>query len=378
MKKVKSVEIRFKMEGHGIVNYDSSKQRHMYNGTPMYDKMKSGKTNTDENIIYAQKEFFTNENGELDYNIIISSNCLGHSIFQNYLPFHTGNSKQTPLLIAIEIASPRSLLSGYLYTNKKDSKNDTLKRKSPLSISPAREVSDSVSHIQTFSNSGEKGSNSFYFKETMGDTKYVGKIIIDIQELQFLSLDQIYDRFGLNPDHFQTYKEVLQKRMPTFKSEPGYYKLITNDCDMPVFGIKFSDDDIVFLVKFFLKELVKTEIKKKGEYAAITKVEYSLQTSVFDKIRGINQNWIDITSENQIEDISFSPEEFYVEQDRIVASKIRAKIVELDNEEKARAKEKSDAQAEERKRKKELNKLLKDQQDLIDTENVKQLDQTNQ
>ena len=82
MKKVKSVEIRFKMEGHGIVNYDSSKQRHMYNGTPMYDKMKSGKTNTDENIIYAQKEFFTNENGELDYNIIISSNCLGPLLFR--------------------------------------------------------------------------------------------------------------------------------------------------------------------------------------------------------------------------------------------------------------------------------------------------------
>jgi hypothetical protein len=71
---------------------------------------------------------------------------------------------------------------------------------------------------------------------------------------------------GFNPDHFDLFKIELQKRMKSFNSEKGYFMMKDSAYNISELGFTFSDEDINFLVKFFLKQIMQISIKRANAY----------------------------------------------------------------------------------------------------------------
>lgn len=337
-KTVKNILFRMNVKGNGIVNYDSSEQKWLYNGTNL-NHMKTMHDNTS----YAKKKVYGEQNN-LKYKISISADCLRHEIFKDDVMFQSPNLINSPALLYSFIASPVGLLRGYLFAEQ----GEQLKRKSAITLIDAQQTCDAVSYIETFSRSGlknqdiDKTDNSFFKKEVVGDIKYATEGNIDLAQMQFVSASQLFDRYGFNPDLFDTYKQFLKSKLPSFNSELGYYNMKGSSVELSEFGFMLSDEDIQNLVKLFFKKLLAMNIRRKNAYARTESLEYKLvYDAIEDKFEDEN-GWVSIKGVEDISNIDFSTEQFYVQEDTKLAEEKNA-YIQADYEKRKQSKKDKDA-----------------------------------
>lgn len=310
-KKVKNILFRINIEGNGIVNFDSSEQRFMYNGTNLTN-MKTIHDNTS----YAKKRFYK-DGDNLTYKLSISSDCLRHNIFERDIPTQSPNIINNEALLYSFIASPSALLRGYLFADDKE----TLKRKGPLSITNAEQTCNALSYIETFSRSGKKitdneqSDNSFFKKEVVGDVKYAANGFIDLMQLQFVSCDQVFDRYSFNPDLFGVYKQFMKMKFPTFDSELGYYQISGSNVEIPEYGFKLSNQNVVILVRELFERVLSINIRKSTSFAKTTSLEYKLVYDPIEDTMESENGWNKIVNKQDIEAIDFEVEDFYIGED---------------------------------------------------------------
>jgi len=364
-KNVKNVLIKLNIEGQGIVNFDSNDQSYIWNKY-VKDNSENGIIKSyckGSNIQFAKKNWYKDENEKLNYKIKISSDCIRHNLYKDEIPFQSPNIGYFKDLLLNFIATPALLTRGYLFTEKEN----RYKRSTCLNITDAEQVCNAESNIEVFSRSGEKitdeilKDNTFFYKETVGEIKYQAIGNIDLMNLQFLSTDQVFDRFGLNPDYFNIYKTILKRNLPTFNSELGFYCINGSSNIMPEYGIKFSNEDVLYLIKYIFTKLLSFDITHLKSYAKFSSLEYKL---VYDPIEDTfnNENgWISIKNRKDIEDINFIVEDFYVEKTYEDSINLRKKI----NEEVEKIKSEKRA---EKKAKAANNKKKKDESN-IESEN---------
>lgn len=132
----------------------------------------------------------------------------------------TISSKEMPEVSQTIASSYLGLLRGYMLTEKG---GESIKRKSPLTITDFVNIADSqpnlnevmVNHL-ALTEDGTKDKNSLFYAETWGDTQYFAKSIINIENLQFISIDSRLGHrevdFGINPK-----KENLDSEIEAFK-----------------------------------------------------------------------------------------------------------------------------------------------------------------
>lgn len=338
MKNVKNILLKVDFNGYGIVNYDSNDQKWVYKGDELNQRMGT----RHNNVSYAKKDFFYNEDGDLDYKIKISHDCLMKNAFNRDFISRTTNVMHTSSTLLSYIASPVSLISGYLFADKQL----TLKRKGAISLCDAIQTNNSVSKLEVFSKSGSKESNdgttdksdnSFFYKETIGDIEYSSKGNIDLMQLQFVSADQLFDRLAFDSDTYEMYKTFAKMRIPNFDSELGYYQLKNSIIEIPEYGIMLNSDNVQYLVKEALTRLLGLNIQKKDTFARVEslkiKLVYDPLVDTFDS----GNNWIEIKNKSDIDNLSFSPEYFYEEVDMVIAKQLRADIEKVSKELKAKA-----------------------------------------
>lgn len=341
-KKAKSIIFKFDMEGNGIVNFDSKDQRWNWNNLPNRNKCNH------DNVNFAKKHWYTNDKGELSYKIKISSDCLRHEMFINEIPFQSPNISDNKFIYLSFLASPSAIIRGYLNTDK----TNQYKKKSIITISPAEQTCNAVSSIEVGTTSGvkttdeNKSDNTLHYHETIGNIKYSGEGSIDLNLMQFLSTDPIFDRMALCSDDFNTYKELLQTKMKSFNSDLNYYYLKTSDIKIPEYGTVFSNDDCIFLVKFFFKKLLDIHIKRRNSYAKVSKIQYKLvYDCTVDKMNDDN-GWIPIENNEDINNISFETETFFeLEQNSEKVKKILADFEKANEKRKEDSKNKKEAKA---------------------------------
>jgi hypothetical protein len=311
--KVKNILFKMEIKGVGVVNYDSTEQKWTINQTSL-NHMKTRHDNTS----YAKKRFYGTPE-DTKYKLIISSDCLRHEIFKGDVPFHSPNVINHETLLTSLIASPASLIRGYMLVNK----DITFKRKSPLVITSAEQTNDAMSYIETFSSSAQKnvdkdkeGSDaSFYKKEVVGQMVYESNGFIDLMNLQFVSCDQIFDRSAFNPDLFNVYKQFLQSRIPSFNSELGYYQIKDSIVELSEYGFKITNDVVNILVRELFKRMISMNIQRKDAFAETTSLKYKLVYDVIEDTLSSEDGWITVENEKDIENISFEVEDFYVPSD---------------------------------------------------------------
>lgn len=312
MKKVLSIYFRANLQGEGIVNYDSNDQKKIFNEYNV-NHMKT----TYENHMFAKKSFYLDEDGNLQWKIKISDDCLRKNLFPN-IQAQTPNIVHSPEILIPYLASPEIILKGVLFADK----NENIKRKSAFKIEPAIQTNNAVSNMETFSRSGEKISrdennstkdNSFFNKEMIGHIEYETKGCIKLDELQFVSMSPVLDRRFFNPDYFEKFKKYLNLRLKNFNSELKYYKKKNVIHDIPELGFVFSNENMNDLIKFLFTKIYDLKIWTKGAHAEVVKLEYkvvydSIENKIYD-----DEDWITISNIKDIDNMNFDIEQFYEE-----------------------------------------------------------------
>jgi len=339
MKKVKNVMFRITIKGNGIVNYDSGEQKNVWK--EFKNKKEFDKKN--DNYIFAKKNYYSSSDGELEYKTKISSDCLRHNIFIDDIPFQSPNIASVPELLLQFIASPAALTRGYFFGVRGDS---SIKRSTKLDIIDAEQTNNAISDLEFFSRSGEKNDTSIFNKETIGNVEYKTNGSIDLEELQFCSCDEKFDRYSFNPDLFPQYKKILQTKLKSFNSELGFYKIKGTCIDISEYGFKLSNDDMLSLIKYLFIKILKLNIKRSKAFAKTDSLEYKLVYDPFEDKLNDNEGWITINNLDDINNINFEIEDHYIKTDTEDSLAIRKTLDD-------KAKEKKEIKDKENKEKRE-------------------------
>lgn len=287
MKKVKNILFRVDLSGYGVVNYDGPEQKFILRHCP------TAQWSTTDNVKYAKKVFFHDENGNLDYKLKISAGALTKAIFGGEIPFQSPNVVHADNILYSYIGSPAALLRGYMFTPK----SGTLNRKHAANITDAIQVCNAKSYLEMFSKSGEKTNTSLFSKETIGDIKYKATGNLDIMELQFLSTSSVFDRKAMDPDCFNLFKIFLSSRLKNFKSNLSEYTIKNSVCEIPEQGVLFSSENVNQMVNEYFLNLLSMRIDMKGAYVKIDKVEYKLVYDVLEDIMESEDGWQTLTKD---------------------------------------------------------------------------------
>lgn len=352
MKKVKNIFLRVTLNGQGIVNYDSNDQKNLFLNTNLENKMvKFDKFKKPlSNITYAKK-VLTKTNNELSYKIKISSNSLRHAIFIEDAPYQSPNIISNDAVLISYLASPVALLRGYTFLNGKEN----LKRKSAFEINDAIQTNDSESFVEVLTRSGKKNTDveksendtSLFYKESIGNIEYLATGDINLMQLQFVSTDQKFDRYALNPDTFDTYSKILKTSIKNANPELGYYEINGTSIKLPELGFTLSNDTINTLIRMLFERILKMNINRAGSFASVSKLEYKLVYDVINDTKFDDNGWEIISSKEDIDNFSIDAQEFYSKWDAEEAEKLDESMQEeyetkrdKKNQEKADRKEK--------------------------------------
>lgn len=354
MKKVKNILFKMDMVGNGIVNFAGNEQMYLNN---LYCKETGNKYIKDNNVSLAKSNYYLID-GKIDKKIIISANCLRYHLFLDTITNQTPNTISSKYLLTSMLASPALLIRGYTQT---EINTNGFKRKSALNITSAEQTSGSIPTIHPFIQGGgkksadDRTSNSFFFKETVGDISYSTKGNIDLMALQFISTDEVFDRLAFNPDLFEIYSKLLKSRMQSFNSTLKHYKIINSVTEHPELGALLSNEDILFLVKHTLKRMLNLSMRTSDSYAETSKLYIKFVYDVIDNKLNNNEGWIEITND-YIDNLTFDSEIFYEEVDEELVKMIDDEITETvkrNKEERAKREKEEKERKESKKGKKE-------------------------
>ena len=189
---VKSVDFKITAYGYGVVNWNgpttlSSEGRTVDNNT--LPKLR-GYTNLTGKIKEETGYKYKKEATDINFKetpLYISQNCIRHHLFREQaFDLHFAHEKGLDKVLA----SLTGLVRGYVVPASQ------CKRTSPLLL---EDFIDELGNgnFEQFGQAGERDSSSFFSKTTFGDTKYTAYGSISIEQLQFISLDNKFDRCAM-------------------------------------------------------------------------------------------------------------------------------------------------------------------------------------
>ena len=97
---------------------------------------------------------------------------------------------------------------------------------------------------------------------------------------------------------------------------------------IPEYGFKFSNDNILSLVKHLFQSILELNIRRKGASAETFEFEYKLVYIPTEDTKYNEDGWVSVKSMNDINSINFESEDFYIEKDETTAKELRKAIEE--------------------------------------------------
>ena len=320
---MKTILFKLTLNGRGVVNYDSSEQMYFTNGH-------CGTHYKNDNIKLSKKVFKKKTNignfddgdsnkksVDVDYVLKISSGCLRHAMFANDYDASNPSIFNNDLEAAYFISTIPGLMRGYMYSTYND---QSYIKKSPLTITAAIEKTGAVPYLEvnSVSTKKEKGINSLFYTEDVGDVKYEVEGAIDLKQMQFMSCDEFFGRVNFKSEWLEGEKPLLDT---VFKQKYGYvpYKVGYFTSTSSVFGsqigeygIKFDKQFIVFLVRETIKRILGIFIKRACAYAATSSLEIKFVNDGIRDTMDSEDGWVKVTADN-VDEINFDVDDFYKE-----------------------------------------------------------------
>ncbi len=290
---IKSVDFRIVAYGHGVVNWNgpttlSSEGRTVDNHT--LPKLR-GFTNLTGKVKEETGYKYKKEATDIDFKetpLYISQNCIRHHLFRDQaFDLHFAGEKSLQQVLA----SITGLIRGYVVPASQ------CKRTSPLLLEDFvdqlgngnfEQMGRSGSKEKEKNKKGEESSNSFFSKTTFGDTEYIAYGSLSIEQLQFISLDNKFDRCAMIIKDNQG-EQVAQAVQDFIKSldpsrEPkaifhsNYVRKDTIYQEGEV-GILLDQVAIDILVNTTIEMISELAIRQAKGYMYVDKVELDYNTS---------------------------------------------------------------------------------------------------
>ena len=356
---MKALLIKGHICGKGCVNFDDSDQQRF-----TLKKFGISENVPNKNVKLAKKAYFLKvdeegnpvlKDGEkvYDYKVKISSECLRKAIFANEAEYTNPMIKFSDTVSANYMLSPTALGRGYMFAN---TDGETLKRKSPLTVSDAIQSNGARSSLEIGTTSGERNDTSFFYTETVGDIEYDFTAVIDIKTLIFVVADPLFDRMAIKPDWIDTglAEKMLEMHFPGI-SHPykGYFTASSKTLTQEIseYGIILNKEVVEYVVKYILKNILGISIKRNTAYANVTSISIKEVNDIINDKFDSADGWKTITSSEDVDKLSFDIECPYVPASADEIEKMK-KIKEEYEAEKNGRKEEKEKDKEERKARK--------------------------
>lgn len=280
---IKSVDFKIKAYGHGVVNWNgpttlSSEGRTVDNHT--LPKLR-GYTNLTGKVKDETGYKYKKEATDIDFKqtpLYVSQNCIRHHLFREQaFDLHFAGERSLDKVLA----SITGLIRGYVVPSSQ------CKRTSPLLL---EDFVDQLGNgnFEQFGQAGERDSSSFFSKTTFGDTEYISYGSISIEQLQFISLDNKFDRCAMiikdnqGEAVAQQVQDFIQSldpsRSPKATFHANYVRLGTI-YEQGEAGILLDDTAIDILVKTTLEMIQELVIRQAKGYMYVDCVEVDYNDS---------------------------------------------------------------------------------------------------
>jgi hypothetical protein len=273
MKKVSKVQLKLELEGRGLVNYNGSNPHKRFVGK----MMSNGKTNNNGSFAkenHYKKTIIDKDGKEKEVLVpkkVISSNLLRKMICGDENLVNADKLISISKLRTSLLSQDNTILRGYAIL--KDKTN--LKRKSALTVSDAEQTSDTETWLETRTAEGERDDTSLFFKENCGAIEYASKIFFDIKQLQFISIDDNYDRMSLKETDVEPFIKHINGRYGDGNAKYGNWGT-THLNVIGEQGIVLSDKVVTNIVRETIKRILAVEVKRSDAYARTKGLEIAL------------------------------------------------------------------------------------------------------
>lgn len=285
MNGIKTIDIKIKSSGHGVVNWNGPTQLMAKDGSWLknhtmpkligYTSYSGKKNDKGTDLLKSTEDIDFSKNP-----LYISSNCIKHFLFkeQSY-DLHFVDKKD--FAIQKYITSLSGLFRGYVVANQQ------IKRKASLSF---ESFIDQLGNgtFEQFTNSadfdeeaGKKGSTSLFSRTTFGDTEYIGYASINIEDLQFLSLDGKFDRKmaelkdkdaqALADNLVNFINSIDDSKNPTATLKDNYVRL-GSIYSIEERGILLNEDALEILVAAMLEKIENLYIRQSQGWMCVDEI----------------------------------------------------------------------------------------------------------
>ena len=290
---IKSVDFKIIAVGHGVVNWNgpttlSNEGRTVDNHT--LPKLR-GYTNLTGKIKEETGYKYKKEAADIDFKenpLYVSQNCIRHHLFRDQaFDLHFAAEKNLEQVLA----SLTGLIRGYVVPASQ------CKRTSPLLLEDFvdtlgngnfEQMGRSGSKEKEKNKKGEESSNSFFSKTTFGDTEYTSYGSIGIEHLEFISLDNKFDRAAMiikdnqGQDVAQKVQDFIQslspERNPKATFHANYVRKGTIYQEGEV-GILLDQVAIDILIKAALELISNLSIRQAKGYMYVDSIEVDYNDS---------------------------------------------------------------------------------------------------
>ena len=301
---IKSVDFKITALGHGVVNWNgpttlSNEGRTVDNHT--LPKLR-GYTNLTGRVKDETGYKYKKEATDIDFKetpLYISQNCIRHHLFRpQAFDLHYAAEKN----IEQVLASITGLIRGYVVPSSQ------CKRTSPLLI---EDFVDQLGNgnFEQFGQAGKRDSSSFFSKTTFGDTQYISYGSISIEQLQFISLDNKFDRAAMNIKENQgeavakAVEDFIQSLSPSLTPKAEFHASYVRGgtiFEIGEMGILLNQDAVQALVETALDMIRELSIRQAKSYMYVDEIEVDYNAS--NKMMRIKRN---------PEEIELEPKESY-------------------------------------------------------------------
>lgn len=280
---IKSVDFKIKAFGHGVVNWNGPTNLAQENGTTV-DNHTLPKLRGYTNLSGKVKDTgykYRKEPTDIDFSknpLYISQNCIRHHLFRNQA-YDIHYAKDSTLEKVL--ASITGLIRGYVVPASQ------CKRTSPLLI---EDFVDQLGNgnFEQFGQAGERDSSSFYSKTTFGDTEYISYGSISIEQLQFISLDDKFDRksmtieVGQGEIIAQSIQDFIQSLNNDLSPKATFHENYVRNgtiYEEGENGILLNEDAIQILVETTIEKLKELSIRQAKSYMYVDEMTVDFNDS---------------------------------------------------------------------------------------------------
>ena len=280
---IKSVDFKIKAFGHGVVNWNGPTNLAQENGTTV-DNHTLPKLRGYSNLSGKVKDTgykYRKEPTDIDFSknpLYISQNCIRHHLFrENSHDIHYAKDSTLEKVLA----SITGLIRGYVVPASQ------CKRTSPLLI---EDFVDQLGNgnFEQFGQAGERDSSSFYSKTTFGDTEYISYGSISIEQLQFISLDDKFDRksmtieVGQGEVIAQSIQDFIQSLNNDLSPKATFHENYVRNgtiYEEGENGILLNEDAIQILVETTIEKLKELSIRQAKSYMYVDEMTVDFNDS---------------------------------------------------------------------------------------------------